>query len=53
MPRQPWRRSSRRGLGNNYTEVLKEAKVGSAMMKDMIPATTQRTKRAIVSFTAE
>ena len=35
-----------------YIEVLKEAKVGSATMKDMTPAMTQRTNRAIVSFTA-
>jgi hypothetical protein len=34
-------------------EVLNEAKVGSATIKDMTPAMTQRTKRAIVSFTAE
>jgi hypothetical protein len=37
----------------HYMEVLKEAMVGSATMKDMIPAITQRTNRAIVSFTAE
>jgi hypothetical protein len=36
-----------------YIEVLKEAKVGSATMKDTTPAMTQRTNRAIVSFTAE
>jgi hypothetical protein len=37
----------------HYMEVLNEAKVGSATIKDMTPAMTQRTKRAIVSFTAE
>jgi len=36
-----------------YTEELKEATVGRATMIDMTPAITQRTKRAIVSFTAE
>jgi len=44
MPARTWER---------YTEVLKEATVGSATMKDMTPAINQRTKRAIVSFTAE
>jgi len=44
LPARTWER---------YTEVLKEATVGSATMKDMTPAITQRTKRAIVSFTAE
>ena len=36
-----------------YTEVLKEAKVGNATMRDMTPAIIQRTNREIVSFTAE
>jgi hypothetical protein len=36
-----------------YTEVLKEAKMGNAIMRDMTPAMTQRTNLEIVSFTAE
>jgi len=51
MPRQPGR-GGRRGLGNNYTEVLKEKKVGNATMTEMMAAISQRTNLEIVSFTA-
>jgi hypothetical protein len=36
-----------------YIEVLKEPKVGNATMREITPAITQRTNRAIVFFTAE
>jgi hypothetical protein len=45
QPARPW--------NTDYTDVLKEAMVGSATMRDTIPAMTQRTNRAIVSFIAE
>ena len=37
----------------NYIEAFKEAKVGSAMMRETIAAITHRTNRALVSFIAE
>jgi len=46
MPRQPGEKENRRGLGNNYMEVLKEAMVGTATTNDSMPATTQRTNLA-------
>ena len=45
QPARPW--------NTYYTDVLKEAMVGNAAIKDMTPAMTQRTNREIVSFTAE
>lgn len=36
-----------------YTEVLKEAKIGNATIRDMTPAMIQRTNLETVSFTAE
>jgi hypothetical protein len=53
MPRQRGELYMLARTWERYTDVLKEATVGNATMKDMTPAITQRTKRAIVSFTAE
>jgi len=55
MPRQPGGGETA-GAGfetTDYTDVLKEAMVGNATIKDMTPAITQRTNREIVSLTAE
>ena len=55
MPRQPGGGETA-GAGfetTDYTDVLKEAMVGNATIRDMTPAITQRTNREIVSLTAE